>query len=76
MGDLHGPQIQRLMVPLDAVGQSVRQSDFRNRYGVQIVAIEYPDGTIQCPADPNARLEASHRLLVIMQSNPGTAQSC
>ncbi len=73
VGDVNGPHVRRLMVPLDAVGLSVRESDFRNRYGVQIVAIEHPDGSIQCPADPNARLEASHRLLVIMQSEPGAS---
>ncbi|MHB8902167.1 MAG: cation:proton antiporter regulatory subunit, partial [Thermoguttaceae bacterium] len=70
MGDLRGPEIQRLMVPLDAVGQSVRQSDFRNRYGAQIVAIEDPDGTMLCPVDPNTRLRADQRLLVIRQPAP------
>ncbi len=74
MGGADGPHVQRLMVPLDAVGRSVRQSDFRNRYGAQIVAIEHPDGSIQCPADPDTRLEASQRLLVIVQSEPGTSQ--
>ncbi len=72
MGDANGPMIRRLMVPLDAVGRTVRESDFRNRYGVQIVAIEHADGTMQCPADPNTRLEASHRLLVLMPDGLGS----
>ena len=74
VGDTNGPQIRRLMVPLDAVGKSVRESDFRNRYGVQIVAIEEPDGSIQCPANPNARLDASQRLLAIMESAKDPSQ--
>lgn len=75
VGDAHGPQIRRLMVPLDAVGKSVRESDFRNRYGVQIVAIEQPDGSMQCPADPNARLNASQRLLAIMEIEKESSQA-
>lgn len=75
VGDANGPRVCRLMVPLDAVGLSVRQSDFRNRYGMQIVAIEQPDGTLQCPADPNTRLETSHRLLVLMQPDPASSPS-
>jgi len=72
LGPGKGLEVRRLMVPLDAVGRSIRKSDFRNRYGLQIVAVERPDGTIQCPADPDAPLEASQRLLAIA-STPSPA---
>lgn len=59
-------QIKRLMVPLELIGQSIRQSQFRTRYGGQIVAIEEPDGSLQCPPDLDRPLETHHRLLAIV----------
>jgi hypothetical protein len=65
-----GPQVRRLMVPLEALGKSIYQSQFRNRYGLQIVAVELTDGSIHCPPDVHAVLDASHRLLVIAGTEP------
>lgn len=59
-------QVQRLMVPLDAVGRSLREIDFRGRFGVQVVAIELPDGAVQFPPDPNMPLQSSHRLVAVI----------
>ena len=58
--------IQRLLVPLQAIGQSLRESDFRRRFGVQVIAIEQPDGAIQCPPDVDAPLQTSQRLIGIV----------
>jgi CIC family chloride channel protein len=58
-------RIQRLLVPLQAVGKSLREADFRRQFGVQVVAIEQPDGTILCPPDPDTPLQTNQRLLVI-----------
>ena len=58
--------IQRLIVPMDAVGKSLRQTDFRRTYGAQIIAVEKPDGAIQCPPDLDAPLATGQRLLAIV----------
>ena len=44
--------IQRLLMPLQAVGRSLRKSDFRRRFGVQVIALGQPEGTIPSPPDP------------------------
>ena len=62
--------IQRLLVPIQAVGKSLRQSDFRREFGVQVIAVEQPDGTIQCPPDPDAPLHTSQRLVAIVLDEP------
>lgn len=58
--------IQRLLVPIDAVGLSLRAADFRRRYGAQVIGVEQPDGTIQCPPDLDAPLQTGQRLLAIV----------
>lgn len=58
-------QLQRLFVPIQAVGKSLRESDFRRSFDVQVVAIEHPDGSIQCPPDLNMPLTTNLRLLVL-----------
>ncbi|MBN2563715.1 MAG: chloride channel protein [Phycisphaerae bacterium] len=58
--------IQRHLVPMDAVGKSLRQADFRRVYGAQVIAIEQPDGSLQCPPDLDAPLSTGQRLLAIV----------
>jgi CIC family chloride channel protein len=58
--------VQRLMVPFDAVGKSLKEADFRNQFGAEVIAIEMPDGTIQCPPDINAPLTPSVRLVAVV----------
>jgi len=53
------------MVPLAALGKSIRECDFRKQFGVQTFTMELPDGTIQAPPDVDCPLEGDHRLLVI-----------
>lgn len=65
--------IQRLLVPMDAVGQSIREADFRRKYGAQIIGIELPDGTIQCPPDLDVALDNKVRLLAIVADRPAEA---
>ncbi len=59
-------RLKRLSVPGEVVGRSIRASDFRARYGSQIVAVEEPDGSIQCPPDPDRPLGADLRVLAIV----------
>jgi len=62
-------QIQRLIVPVQAVGMSLRQADFRRRCGVQVIAIEQADGAIQCPPHVDAPLKTDQRLIGIVALN-------
>ena len=61
-----GARMERLMVPIQALGSSIRECDFRNTFGIQIIAVELPDGTVESPPDINRPLEGSHRLLAIV----------
>lgn len=60
-------RIQRLLVPLHAVGKSIRQADFRRAFGATIIAIERPDGTILSPPDIDLPLATGMRLLAIVE---------
>lgn len=58
--------IQRLIVPMDALGKSLREADFRKHYSAQVIAIEQPDGSVQCPPDIDSPLKSGQRLLAIV----------
>ena len=60
-------EIQRLLVPLQTVGKSLREADFRQILGPQVIAIEEPDGSIQCPPDVDAPLPTDQRLIARVQ---------
>ncbi|MHC4100095.1 MAG: chloride channel protein [Planctomycetota bacterium] len=60
--------IQRLFVPIDAIGKSLRECDFRRRYNVQVIAIEEADGSYECPPDPDRPLTTKERLLAVVWS--------
>ncbi len=62
--------IQRLIVPIQAVGRSLRESDFRRNFGVQVIAVEHADGRLECPPDPDTPLQTSHRLVAIVLDAP------
>ncbi len=67
LAPLQNGTLQRLMVPLDIVGQSIRQSQFQRRFGHQVVAIEAADGTLQSPPDLDRPLKTGDRLLAIVE---------
>ena len=52
-------RIQRLIVPIQAMGKSLREADFRRQFGVQVIGIEQADGSIQCPPDIEASLRTN-----------------
>jgi signal-transduction protein with cAMP-binding, CBS, and nucleotidyltransferase domain len=60
--------IQRLFVPIDAIGKSLRECDFRRKYNVEVIALEESDGTYQCPPDPDRPLTTKERLLAVVWS--------
>ena len=59
-------KIQRLFVPLQAVGKSLRDLDFRRTFGTHVLAIEQPDGSIQCPPDLDTPLSQNQRLVAVV----------
>lgn len=59
--------IQRISVPPEAVGRTLRDVDFRRTYHAQVLAIQGVDGALQCPPDPDRRLEPGQTLLVLAQ---------
>jgi len=44
----------------------LRQADFAQRFGAQVIAIEYPDGTVQSPPDIDAPLRHDQTLVTIV----------
>lgn len=66
--------IQRLLVPLQAIGKSLREADFRRQFGAQVIAVERPDGRIECPPNLDTPLQTDQRLLAIVWSRdpPGS----
>ena len=58
--------IHQLFVPMDVVGKSLRESDFRNKYDAQVVAVQQRDGSVNCPPDLDSPLRTDQRLLVVM----------
>ncbi len=67
-------KIQRLLVPLQAVGMSLRNADFRRQFGVQVIAVEQSDGSIQCPPDIETPLRTDQRLIGIVSQDAGNSQ--
>ena len=62
--------VQRLFVPIDAIGKSLRECDFRRKYNAQVIAIEHPDGSIECPPDLDKPLSTKGRLLAVVWAAP------
>ncbi|MGD2111134.1 MAG: chloride channel protein [Phycisphaerae bacterium] len=60
------PKILRLMVPLEAIGKSLREADVRRQFGIQVMGIEQADGSIQCPPKVDAPLRSDQRLIGII----------
>jgi len=63
--DPQGEQVRRMNVPEEAVGKSLRQSDFRRRHSVQVIAIETAKGELLSPPDPDRPLNKGEVLIVL-----------
>lgn len=62
-----GEQIERVRVPGDVAGQSLRDIDYRRRYGAHVIAIETASGELLAPPDPLRPL-AGGDVLVVMRT--------
>jgi CIC family chloride channel protein len=60
-------RIQRLLVPLQAVGKSLREADLRRAFSIHVIAIEQPDGSLQCPPAVDTPLRTDQRLVAIIR---------
>lgn len=61
-----GPRrrVEWLPVPAEVIGKSLRESDFRKRFG-QVIAIARANGEILSPPDPQRLLEREDKLMVV-----------
>jgi K+/H+ antiporter YhaU regulatory subunit KhtT len=62
----HRDRIQRLPVPPEVIGQSLRQADFAQRYRAQVIAIEGADGAVRSPPDLDTPLSGEQTLVAIV----------
>lgn len=62
--------IQRMPVPPEVIGRSIRESNFGREYNAQVVGILSPDGKLTCPPNIDAPLEADETLVVIVMPRP------
>lgn len=65
MGPRAEDQIARMRVPDEVLGFSLRDTDFRRRYGAHVIAIETQGGELQAPPDPLRPLGKSDVLVVM-----------
>lgn len=68
LGEFTDPQkkcIQRVNVPHEAIGKSLRECDYHRNYGSQVIAIESRNGELSSPVDPDRPLEKDDILIVI-----------
>ena len=71
---LTADRVQRLMVPLDALDQTIREADVRKNFGIQVLGVELPDGSVQFPPQLDMPLTAGHRLIgVVLEEESGQA---
>jgi len=69
LGPSHGEHIIRMRVPDDVIGLSLREADFRRRYGAHVIAIEVKGGELLAPPDPLRPL-GKDDVLIVMRGLP------
>lgn len=57
--------VQRLPAPPQAVGRSLREVDFRSRFGAQVIAVLTRGGEVLAPPDPVRPLQSDDVLIVL-----------
>ena len=64
-------EVERMPVPDDAVGRSLKESGFRARYG-EVIAVQNGEGEITAPPDPDRPLRADDVLVMIPRDQSAT----
>lgn len=59
--------LQQIPVPPEVVGKSLREADFRRRFG-EVIAIRTSEGEVLAPPDPNRPLKAEDALVLLPRS--------
>jgi CIC family chloride channel protein len=72
MGTQHATTIREMPTPSDLVGVSLRDSNFRRSYGLEVLGVRHPDGSQTIPADPSRPL-AERDLLLVVEGSSGRA---
>jgi CBS domain-containing protein len=70
--------VQRMPVPFEVVGKSIRESNFGQEYHAQVIGILHPEGRLQCPPDIDTPLQRDQMLVVIVgrpTPDPAVAQA-
>lgn len=62
-------RVERIAVPSEVVGRSLRSANFRNTYHCEVIAIQTAQGEFVCPADPDRLLAKSDALLVMLRAS-------
>ena len=65
LGATRGGHLVRMHVPSDVIGLSLRDADFRRRFGLHIIAIEAASGELMAPPDPLRPLGKADVLLAM-----------
>jgi CIC family chloride channel protein len=68
LGEFTDPQkkcIQRVGIPQELIGKSLRECDYRRNYGCQVIAIESGKGEMSSPPDPDRPLQKDDILIVL-----------
>jgi len=59
--------VQRIAVPAETVGRSLREADFRNRFAYEVIAVQKASGELQTPPDPGRPLSGDDVLIVLQK---------
>jgi CIC family chloride channel protein len=63
----HQSTVERMPVPSEAAGRTLREVDFRNRYGRHVIAVETASGGTQAPPEPDRPLGHEDVLVVLVE---------
>lgn len=63
----HPSKVERMPVPPEAAGRTLREMDFRNRYGRHVIAVETASGETQAPPEPDRPLGHDEVLVVLVE---------
>jgi len=57
--------VQRMPVPEEIAGKSLRECDFRRRFGRDVIAVQTASGEVIAPPDPGRALAGDDVLIVL-----------
>lgn len=67
-------QLEKITVPSEIVGKSLKSANFRNDYHYEVIAIMSWDGNIICPPDPD-RILTGRDLLLTLKKNESAKEA-